>query len=211
MARSSFFVAFWLVARFLTSHIRRSAAAGAMRCKSAPRFLVGCLRAPGVCKVCHQSSSSLGNIGPSSRARLRRGRGQHRCKGQVLHVRVALTFFVGRAPTHLSNRMCSGWRCLLSIPVRPPQLNSTLLPGGIRRASRHLLAELYAAMPSLAACGFRASFGKQLQATSALMRQASSSRRAASAAAAAPTLGVDMQALQALVAKAREALAEISA
>lgn len=75
----------------------------------------------------------------------------------------------------------------------------------------NLLAELYAAMPSLAACGFRASFGKQLQATSALMRQASSSRRAASAAAAAPTLGVDMQALQALVAKAREALAEISA
>ena len=62
----------------------------------------------------------------------------------------------------------------------------------------NLLAELYAAMPSLAACGFRASFGKQLQATSALMRQASSSRRAASAAAAAPTLGVDMQALQAL-------------
>ena len=75
----------------------------------------------------------------------------------------------------------------------------------------NLLAELYAAMPSLAACGFRASFGKQLQATSALMRQASSSRHEASAAAAAPTLGVDMQALQALVAKAREALAEISA
>jgi hypothetical protein len=83
----------------------------------------------------------------------------------------------------------------------------------------NLLAELYVAMPSLAACGFRASFGKQPQATT-LMRQASSrmagssrGRDGTSAALAAvtPSVGVDTQALHALVSQAREALAQITA
>merc|ERR1712039_882273 len=59
-----------------------------------------------------------------------------------------------------------------------------------------LLAELYVAMPSLAACGFKASLAKRPQATM-LMQQRVSSR----VAAAAPSLGVDMQALHTLVTK----------
>ena len=83
----------------------------------------------------------------------------------------------------------------------------------------NLLAELYVAMPSLAACGFRASFQKQPQVTT-LMRQSSShvagssrARDATSAAVAAvtPSVGVDTQALHALVSQARAALAQISA
>lgn len=83
----------------------------------------------------------------------------------------------------------------------------------------NLLAELYVAMPSLAACGFRASFGKQPQAT-ALTRQVSSRVAGSSqgqdatsiaVAAVTPSVGVDAQALHALVSKAREALAQIAA
>ncbi len=81
-----------------------------------------------------------------------------------------------------------------------------------------LLAELYVAMPSLAACGFKASFGKRPPAT-ASMQQVSSrtaggahEQDATSVAVAAVTrsVGVDTQALRALVARAREALAQIA-
>ena len=81
-----------------------------------------------------------------------------------------------------------------------------------------LLAELCVAMPSLAACGFKASFRKRLQAT--MLRQQVSARTAGgthvrdassvAVAAVAPSVGVDMQALRALVTKAREALAQIA-
>lgn len=83
----------------------------------------------------------------------------------------------------------------------------------------NLLAELYVAMPSLASCGFKASFGKRPRAT-ALMRQASSrtaggsqGRDATTSAVAAVTrsVGVDTQSLRALVSKVREALAQIAA
>ena len=82
----------------------------------------------------------------------------------------------------------------------------------------NLLAELYVAMPSLAACGFKASFVKCPPAAT-LMKQASlrvgegvRGRDATSAAVAAvaPALGVDTQALRALVPSTREALAQIS-
>ena len=82
----------------------------------------------------------------------------------------------------------------------------------------NLLAELYVAMPSLAACGFRASFQKQPQVTT-LMRQASSrvasssrgrGETSAAVAAVTPSVGVDTQALHALVSQARAALAQIS-
>ena len=81
-----------------------------------------------------------------------------------------------------------------------------------------LLAELYVAMPSLAACGFKASFGKRPPAT-ASMQQVSSrmaggahEQDATSVAVAAVTrsVGVDTQALRTLVTRAREALAQIA-
>jgi len=83
-----------------------------------------------------------------------------------------------------------------------------------------LLAELYAAMPSLAACGFKASFAKRTPTTMLVHHQGLSGRMGASAqgqgarsaavAAVAPSVGVDMEALRGLVTKAREALAQIS-
>lgn len=81
-----------------------------------------------------------------------------------------------------------------------------------------LLAELYVAMPSLAACGFKASFGKRppalvsTQQVSALtLRGAQERGDATSVAVAAVTrsVGVDSQALRALVTRAREALAQV--
>ena len=82
-----------------------------------------------------------------------------------------------------------------------------------------LLAELYAAMPSLEACGFRHSFVQKSQAT-VLMRQIATrldntnrgrDAIAAAVGAMAPSMGVDAQALHALVTKARNALAQIGA
>merc|ERR1719408_836499 len=77
-----------------------------------------------------------------------------------------------------------------------------------------LLAELYVAMPSLAACGFKASLAKRSP-TTMLMRQQVSTRAAGAferakdaasvaVAAVAPSVGVDMQGLRSLVAKTRE-------
>ena len=81
-----------------------------------------------------------------------------------------------------------------------------------------LLAELYVAMPALAACGFKASFGKRLPAIAST--QQVSSRNAGNAkeqdaaslavAAVAGSIGVDTQAMRTLVKTAREALAQIA-
>jgi len=82
----------------------------------------------------------------------------------------------------------------------------------------NLLADLYIAMPTLASCGFKASFEKHSPAVT-LMRQAASRAHggardhdAASAAVAAvsPAIGLDMRALRSLVASTREALAQIT-
>merc|ERR1711977_562253 len=91
----------------------------------------------------------------------------------------------------------------------------------LQAAEAHLgnsLAELYVAMPTLAACGFKASFEKHpvkmlvKSDTSRSQQGAQSSWDATSAAVAAvgPSMGVDMAALRALVANAREALAQAS-
>ena len=81
-----------------------------------------------------------------------------------------------------------------------------------------LLAELYVAMPNLAACGFKASLAKRPP-TNMLTQQivtrggkGGQVLDAASVAVAAvgPSMGVDMAALQALVASARGALAQAS-
>ena len=82
----------------------------------------------------------------------------------------------------------------------------------------NLLAELYMAMPSLAACGFKASFSKHLVAMSfrkqTLPRVGGSTQGqddvAKAVASVAPALGVDMQALRELVTSTHEALAQIS-
>jgi hypothetical protein len=82
----------------------------------------------------------------------------------------------------------------------------------------NLLAELYMAMPSLAACGFKAAFVKHPFAISfrrqALPRMGGSAQgqddAAEAVAAVAPALGVDMQALRELVTNAHEALTQIS-
>ena len=84
----------------------------------------------------------------------------------------------------------------------------------------NLLAELYVAMPSLAACGFKASLAKRYP-TIALMQQQVSTRVAEASArakdatsvavaAVAPSVGVDMQSLRSLVARTREALAHFA-
>lgn len=89
----------------------------------------------------------------------------------------------------------------------------------LQAAEGHLgnsLAELYVALPTLAACGFKASFGKQpaemLAQRAAAQRSMRASGDAASVAVAAvgPSMGVDMAALKSLVASARGALAQAS-
>ena len=95
---------------------------------------------------------------------------------------------------------------------------SAALLGAAEEHLGSLLAELYAAMPSLAACGFRASFEKHVAATTVgrhvawygtegtRLRDATS----AAVAAVAPAMGLDMHSLQALVTRTREALAQIA-
>ena len=78
-----------------------------------------------------------------------------------------------------------------------------------------LLAELFVAMPSLASCGFKASFGKR-QSTFASNRgvlfRTTERDDATSFAIAAVTksIGVDTQALQTLVRTAQETLTQIA-
>merc|ERR1711988_1048485 len=81
-----------------------------------------------------------------------------------------------------------------------------------------LLAELHVAMPSLAACGFKASLAKHVRTASAARKSGSGVEFARSeadansiaVAAVAPALGLDMQALQGLVSSTQETLAQIS-
>jgi len=89
----------------------------------------------------------------------------------------------------------------------------------LQAAEGHLgnsLAELYVALPTLAACGFKASFSKQpaemLAQRAAAQRSMRASKDAAATAVAAvgPSMGVDMAALKSLVASARGALAQAS-
>ena len=83
---------------------------------------------------------------------------------------------------------------------------------------RSLLDEIHVAMPSLAACGFKAAFVKhsakintKKQTLPRMSGSTGSQDDAAKAVAAvAPALGVDMEALRALVASTQEALAQIS-
>ena len=83
---------------------------------------------------------------------------------------------------------------------------------------KSLLDEIYVAMPSLAACGFKAAFVKhsakintKKQTLPRMSGSTGSQDDAAKAVAAvAPALGVDMEALRELVASTQEALAQIS-
>ena len=83
---------------------------------------------------------------------------------------------------------------------------------------RSLLDEIHVAMPSLAACGFKAAFLKhsakintKKQTLPRMSGSTGSQDDAAKAVAAvAPALGVDMEALRELVASTQEALAQIS-
>ena len=83
---------------------------------------------------------------------------------------------------------------------------------------KSLLDEIHVAMPSLAACGFKAAFVKhsakintKKQTFPRMSGSTGSQDDAAKAVAAvAPALGVDMEALRELVASTQEALAQIS-
>ena len=78
-----------------------------------------------------------------------------------------------------------------------------------------LLVELQAAMPSLAACGFKASFAKRHAAIMVAMTQSGAALRAQGDAASvavsavAPALGFDVQKLRSLLTSPREAWAQI--
>jgi hypothetical protein len=79
-----------------------------------------------------------------------------------------------------------------------------------------LLSELHAAMPSLAACGFKASLAKRVHSASYAKGKSEVKARGASdansvaVAAVAPALGVDMQALHGLITDMQEILAQIA-
>merc|ERR1711879_26124 len=81
----------------------------------------------------------------------------------------------------------------------------------------NLMVELQVAMPSLAACGFKASFkNRPLQSMLETSRTTMATRgqgdaASVAAAAVAPALGFDSQALRGLVTNAQESLAQISA
>lgn len=94
---------------------------------------------------------------------------------------------------------------------------SAALLGAAQGHLGNLLAGLYAAMPSLATCGFQASLATELATTllkSQSMHMDRHMRRqdatSAAVAAVAPAMGVDMQALRELVMSTREALARVS-
>ena len=81
----------------------------------------------------------------------------------------------------------------------------------------NLLAELYAAMPSLAACGFKASLLKHpptnmsTKSAAVHMSRGTAQQDATSVAVAAvvPALGLDMGSLRTLVTSTRETLTQI--
>ena len=86
----------------------------------------------------------------------------------------------------------------------------------LRAAEEHLgslLAELYVAMPSLAACGFTSSFLAERVATERSLVDGTSrihDDTSAALALIAGAAGVDMQGLQVLIADARSAMKQVS-
>ena len=102
-------------------------------------------------QVWYQRRPSLGVLCPRNRAGLRGGGGQHGCKGQVFHardrVRAATSFWVG----HLD---CA---FRVAVPDFDPAAAAAAKAHAalLQAAEGHLgnsLAELYVALPTLAAC-----------------------------------------------------------
>ena len=103
------------------------------------------------------------------------------------------------------------------IAVSAAKQNAALLNAAQKKLGK-VLASLYVSMPSLAACGFKASFAKH---SMALTQQRTSSSHAgrgtqghdasaAAVAAVAPAIGLDMAALQELISSSRDALTKVS-
>ena len=103
------------------------------------------------------------------------------------------------------------------IAVSAAKQNAALLNAAQKKLGK-MLASLYVSMPSLAACGFKASFAKH---SMALTQQRTSSSHAgrgtqghdasaAAVAAVAPAIGLDMAALQELISSSRDALTKVS-
>ena len=111
----------------------------------------------------------------------------------------------------------------VGVPALNPAAASAAKANAIllQAAEAHLgnsLSELYVAMPALAACGFKASFGNhpaEMMAERVAGRMHQSVRASGDAASTAvaaigPSIGVDMEALRSLVVNTRSALAEAS-
>jgi hypothetical protein len=106
-------------------------------------------------QVWYQRRQGLGSLCPCHRAGLRGGRRQHGCKGQVFHVRL---FACGGVP--FLPAQCSHPACVFRVAVPefdPAAAAAAKANAGLLQAAEgHLgnsLAELYVAMPTLAACG----------------------------------------------------------
>ena len=203
-----------------------------------PRWL---MMAP-ILQVWYQRCSGHGGLGQGHCSGLRRGRRQHRCKfpkfqpcprhlatgcssacftgkGQVFHVRAFSRGQVFHCPSGPTLLRCSR----VAVPeFNPAEASGTKANAALLQAAEaHLgnsLSALYVAMPTLASCGFKASFAKRpvemlAERVESRVRQgARGPGDAASTAVAAvgPSMGVDTSALRALVESARKALAEAS-
>ena len=103
------------------------------------------------------------------------------------------------------------------IAVSAAKQNAALLNAAQKRLGK-VLASLYVAMPSLAACGFKASFAQHSAALTTQHTSTSHADRgtqghdasAAAVAAVAPAIGLDMAALQELISSSRDALTKVS-
>ena len=103
------------------------------------------------------------------------------------------------------------------IAVSAARQNAALLIAAQKKLGA-VLASLYVSMPSLAACGFKASFAKHSMALTQQRRSSSHAglgtqehdASAAAVAAIAPAIGLDMAALQDLVSSSRDALTKVS-
>ena len=92
--------------------------------------------------------------------------------------------------------------------------NAALLNAAMERLGSRL-AEMYVAMPSLAACGFKASLAKHSKASAKQALHAAGTNHGQDVSssvvfAVAPAIGVDMEALQALVSSTRDTLTKVS-
>jgi len=112
---------------------------------------------------------------------------------------------------------------MVAVPEFDPKAAAVARQGAalLGAAEEHLgslLAKLYVVMPSLAACGFKVSFEQHAPVTMLTTRfklrvgvgRPGQDVTADAVAAVAPAIGVDMQALHALVTSTREALSRIS-